>query len=163
MISPNARLHEITKIVTGLSPVAPSSSVPDYVSLKGYERMTAIILGKNSTGVTGSAITLKQASAVANTGEKALAFDTCWANTDTGATDTLVETAVASNTFTTDNTNSKEFMYVLDVKPSDLDVANSFDCVRVGTGNATNSTLSVLYILWPARYAKSTPPAAITD
>lgn len=163
MISPNGLLVEQTKIVTGLAPITPSSSTPDYVSLKNYDKFTAIILVDNAAGVTGSAITLKQATAVAGTGEKALAFTKQWANTDTGAADTLTETTVSSNTFTTDNTNAKNLMYVLEVDPSDLDVDNNFDCIRVGTGDATNAVVSVCYILWPAKYAKGTPPAAITD
>jgi hypothetical protein len=163
MLSVNAALHEQAKIVWGMGPKAPSTTVPDYVCLKGYSRCCIIITGLNTTTVTGSAITLKQASAVANTGEKALAFDKGFANLDVTATDTLVETAVSSNTFTTAATNSINFMYVIDVLPEVLDVTNSFDCVRLGTGDATNAVLSATYILYPAKYAKATPPTAITD
>lgn len=163
MISPNGLLVEQCKIVQGFAPAAPSSSTPDYVSLKNYHKLTILVSVDNGATVTGSAITLKQAQAVANTGEKALAFTKVWANTDIGASDTLVETAVSSNTFTTDNTDNKNLLYVIEVDPSDLDVANGFDCVRLGTGNSTNAVVSGVYILWPARYAKATPPAAITD
>lgn len=163
MISTNGKLVEQTKIVQGLAPIAPSSSVPDYVCLKNYQRMTVIIDVLNGATVTGSAITLKQAQAVANTGEKALAFDTVYANLNTAATDTLVETAVVSNTFTTLNTNSLGLQYVIEIDPATLDVANGFDCVRVGAGNSTNAVLSVVYILWPAKYGKATPPSAIVD
>jgi hypothetical protein len=156
-------LVEQTKIVTGLAPITPSTSTPDYVSLKGYDRMTAIIVADNGTPVTGSAITLKQATAVAGTGEKALAFTKQWANADTGASDALTETAVTSNTFTTATTADKNLLYVLEVMPEDLDQVNNFDCVRVGTGDAANTVLSVLYILWPAKHARSTPLTAITD
>lgn len=158
----NAKLVERSKVVTGLAPITPSTSTPDYVSLKNVNRMTAIITVDNGTVVTGSAITLKQASAVANTGEKALAFAYVHANTDTGAGDTLTETAVTSNTFTTDTTNNKNLMYVIDVDPATLDVANGFDCVRVGTGDAANCVASVVYIL-DMKYQKATPPATITD
>jgi hypothetical protein len=120
MLSVNAALHEQAKIVWGMGPKAPSTTVPDYVCLKGYSRCCIIITGLNTTTVTGSAITLKQASAVANTGEKALAFDKVFANLDVTATDTLVETAVSSNTFTTAATNSINFMYVIDVLPEVL-------------------------------------------
>jgi hypothetical protein len=163
MLSVNSALHEQAKIVWGMGPKVPSSTVPDYVSLKGYSRCCIIITGLNTTTVTGSAITLKQATAVANTGEAALAFDKMFANLDVTATDTLVETAVSSNTFTTDATNSINFMYVIDVRPEMLDLANNYDCIRLGTGNATNATLSATYILYPAKYAKATPPTAITD
>lgn len=163
MLGPNAALHEQAKIVWGMGPKVPSTTVGDYVSLKGYSRCCIIITGLNTTTVTGSAITVKQAQAVANTGEKALAFDKVFANLDVTATDTLVETAVSSNTFTTDSTNSINFMYVIDILPETLDQANNFDCIRLGTGNATNATLTATYILYPAKYAKATPLSAILD
>ena len=159
----NAPLHEQCKIVTGLDSIVPSSSTPDYVCLKNYERMCIIVLVKNATTVTGSAITIKQATAVAGTGEKAVVFDKAWRNIDTAAADTLAEFAVTSNTFTTDSTNSKNLMYVMDVDPGmHLDIDGGFDCVRVGTGDATAATVTALYILY-AKYAKATPPAAIID
>jgi hypothetical protein len=161
MISINSMLHEGAKIVTGLAPITPSASTPDYVSLKNYNRMTAIICVDNGETVTGTAITLLQANTVAAGGEKALAFTKMWANADTGATDTLVETAVTSNTFTTATTDNKNLLYVIDIDPATLD--EGFDCVRVGTGNGANMVACVLYILWDAKYATATPPSAILD
>lgn len=164
MISANARLDEQCKIVTGLAPITPSTSTPDYVSLKGYERCSITIHVDNGATVTGSAITVKQATAVAGTGEKAVAFSRMLANVDTGATDTLVETTVTSNTFTTDTTDNKNLLYVIDIQASDLDVAGGFDCIRAGTANAVNAVTSVLYHLYPAKYAKNQPvPSAILD
>lgn len=163
MIRSTGLLVEQAKIVTGLAPATPSSSTPDYVSLKNYGKLTAIIVVDNGNTVTGSAITLKQATAVAGTGEKALGFSYVWANTDTGAGDTLTKTAVTNDTFTTDTTNAKNLMYVVEVDCTDLDMDNNFDCVRVGTGDGANMVLSVIYILWEAKYADATPPAAITD
>ena len=156
-------LVEMFKLVTGIAPIVPSTTTPDYVSLKNYQHFTAIITVKNATTVTGSAITLKQATAVAGTGEKALAFTSMWGNVDTGASDTLVKTAVTSNTFTTDDTNSKDLKYVVEVDASQLDVAGGFDCIRVGTDDATAATLNVEYLLSNARYAQATPPSAIVD
>lgn len=139
--------------VTGLSAQVPSSSTPAYISLKGYAGVLAIVNVKNATTVTGSAITLVQASAVSGTGAKTLAFSRVLANTDTDAAPTLVETAVTSNTFTTDSTNSKNLKYVIDIPVSSMDVAGGFDCVRVGTGNATAATVSVEYVLYGAKYS----------
>lgn len=160
----NMKLLEIAKPVVGLSNTTPSTSTPDYVSLKLYHRIRVTIIVKNATTVTGSAITLKQATAVAGTGEKALAFSVMWANIDTGAGDTLTETAVTSDTFTTDSTNSKELMYVMEIEAADLDIANNFDCIRAGTADATAATLTVLYDLFPAKYAATAGgPSAIID
>lgn len=156
-------LVQSAKPVTGLDSIVPSSSTPDYVSLKDYAHVTAIILVKNATAVTGSAITLKQATAVAGTGEKALGFTKAWRNIDTAAADALAEFAVTSDTFTTDATNSKNLMYVIEVDAAELDVDGGFDCFRVGTGNATAATVTVLYILSSPRYSQEVPPAAITD
>lgn len=160
-INLNALLSEQCKIVAGLCPITPSTSTPDYVSLKGYERVTAIIMVDNATTVTGSAITLKQATAVAGTGEKALSFAKAWRNIDIDAADTLAEFAVSSDTFTTDATNNKNLLYVMEVKAEDLDVNGGFDCFRVGTGNATAAVLSVLYVLSGPKFG--TTASAITD
>lgn len=157
------RLVDSAKVVTGLAPILPSTSTPDYVSMKDYGHLTVIISTHNVTTVTGIAVTLKQATAVAGTAEKALAFTKMWANTDCTASDTLVETAVVSNTFTTSTTNSKDLMYVIEVDASDLDLANGFDCVRAGTGDGVANITSVTYVLSNPRYSQATPPAAITD
>ena len=163
MISASVALHEQAKIVLGLAPITPSTSTPDMVSLKNYNRACCIIAVDNATVVTGSAITLNQATAVANTAGKALAFDKVYANLDISATDTLVETAVTSNTFTTLTTNNANALYVIDVREDMLDIAGGFDCFNALTGNAANTAVSVTYILYPAKYSKATPPAAITD
>lgn len=162
-MNPNTKFHETHKVVTGLSPVSPSTSVPDYVSLKSAHKLAVIINVKNGSTVTANAITLKQASAVANTGEKALAFSVVQVNADVANGDTFTETAVVSNTFSPPTTNSLQMQYVIDVAPSDLDVANGFDCVRAGVADGANTVVSVVYILWPLKYPSAAPPSAIID
>lgn len=149
--------------VFGAGPVAPSSTTPDYISLKNVRHVTAVIQVLNGSTVTGSAITLKQATAVANTGEKALAFDTVWQNVDCAASDGLTKTTVASNTFTTNTTNSKQLLYVIEIPAESLDTNNSFDCVRVGTADAANTTLSVCYIVEPREIKSTGLPSVIID
>lgn len=161
MLNLNANLSEQVKIVEGLLGVTPSTSTPDYVSLKNFERCAVIILVKNATTVTGSAITLKQATTVAAGSEKALAFAKAYRNVDTGAADVLSEFTVTSDTFTTQAVNSKNAMYVIEVKAEDLDVNNGFDCIRAGTGDATATTITVLYALYGAKFG--TGVATITD
>jgi hypothetical protein len=155
MIGINGYLNEQAAIITGLAPITPSTSTPDYVSMKGFSKLTIVILADNATTVTGSAITVKQATDVANSAsdEKAVAFTKVWQNIDTGAGAALTETAVVSNTFTTTTVDAKNSIYVIEIDENDLDVAGGFDCVRAGTANATSAVLSVLYILWPAKYA----------
>jgi hypothetical protein len=150
-------------VVTGLAPILPNSSTPDYVSLKNHSKFTAIIVCDNNTTVTGSAITLKQATAVAGTSEKALAFSWVYQNEDTAASDVLVKTAVTSDTFTTDDTNAKNLIYVIEADVADLDVSGGFDCVRVGAGDAVASIVSITYILGGSRYNHDVSVTAITD
>ena len=157
------RLVDIGQPVVGLASVVPSTSTPDYVSLKDYEQFTAIITVKNATTVTGSAITLKQATAVAGTSEKALSFTSVWQSIDAGASDVLAETAVVSDTFTTDDTDSKDLIYVVEVDAAELDTNNGFDCIRVGTADATAATVNVTYILRGARYPQAVMTSAIVD
>lgn len=159
-------LTDIAKIVygsPGLVAGATTGGDCDYVSLKGYDRCTVVIAVDNATTVTGGAVTLKQATAVAGTSEKALGFAKYWANTDVGAADTLTETTATSDTFTTDTTDNKNQLYVIEVKASDLDVANGFDCVRVDVASMANAVEGVFYILHGSRYASPAAISAITD
>lgn len=159
----NAALAEQAKIVMGCAPAALTTTAGDgdYVSMKNFRRLTIIIPVLNATTVTGGAITLLQATAVAGTGAKALAMTRMWANTDCAAGDTLTATAVVSDTFTTDTTNSKQLLYVIEVLAEDLDLANNFDCVRIDSASMANAVGAAVYILDGARYGAS--PAAITD
>jgi hypothetical protein len=166
MISSNAMLIEQAKGVMVLAPVAPSTTTPDYVSMKNCNRLCLLINVLNGTTVTGSAISLTQATDVSNTAGKTLAFTKAFAALNTGAggnTDVLTEFAVSSNTFTTNTTNALHHLYAIEVNESDLDVANGFDCVRVNTGNSVNATLSIVGILYPARYGKTSLPSSVAD
>lgn len=160
------KLIDKAKVVFGspiIGALATTNGDCDYVSLKGFQRCAIVIAVDNAATVTGGAITLKQATAVAGTSEKALAFTKMWANLDTGASDTLVETAVSSNTFTTDTTDNKNLMYVIEVDAADLDVANGFDCIRVDSLLMANAVGFVQYILTGPRYASPLAIPAITD
>jgi hypothetical protein len=157
----NGRMDEQAYFVQATSMAALTGAAGDaaYVSLKNYRRVTVVIDILNATTVTGTTITLKQATAVAGTNEKALAFTRMLANTDVGAAQTMTETAVTSNTFTTDTTNSKRLRYIIEVDSESLDTANGFDCFRVDGAGAVASTGLVSYILWGARYSGASPMA----
>jgi hypothetical protein len=161
-VSLNARLDEqVTPIVAAVG-LLLTSTLGDttYVSLKGYRKVQIIIVIGDGTTVTGTAVTLKQATAVAGTSEKALAFTRMLANTDYAASKTMTETAVTSNTFTTQAVNSKDSVYVIDVDADTLDVAGGFDCIRVDcTGHAATASrgCAVIYNLYGARYSGVNP------
>lgn len=151
----NGTMVEQSKMELNLLIAAPSSSTPKRVSLKNYERATVYISVLNGTTVTGSAITLKQSTDVTNSlsDEKALAFSTMYQNIDVAAGEDNTATAVVSNTFTTDATNSKMLQYIIEVTPDMMDTTNNFDCFRVGAGNSTNTLNFVVEtLLWPAKY-----------
>jgi hypothetical protein len=161
----NARLIDNVKTVMGCPPAALTSTAGDgdYVSLKNFSKLRIAISVLNGTSVTGGTVTLKQATAVAGTNEKPLAFSKMLANTDCAAGDTPTETAVISNTFTTGTTNSKQLLYVIEVDASDLDASNGFNCVRVDITGMTNAVGSVIYDLYGSRYYSPIALPATTD
>lgn len=153
------RLVDACKVVTGLAPITPSSSTPDYVNLENYNKVAVVIAVDNGSTVTGSDITLLQATDASGTGAKAVAFADYWANIDTAASDTLTLTTATSNTFTTDATNAKNLLYVIEIDVDDLDTDNGFVWFRAGTGNGANMVACVLYFLLGPRYQS---PVAVT-
>lgn len=157
------RLIDKAKVVVGCPPAALATTAGDgdYVSMKGYDKLSIIIAVDNATTVTGGVVTLLQATDVAATGAKALGFTTMYANTDVATSDALVETAVTSNTFTTLTTDNRNLLYVIEVAASDLDVDNGFDCVRIDVASMASAVGCVLYILHGQRYAPGV--AATTD
>lgn len=157
----NGRLDEQAYYVQASAIGALTTTVGDttYVSMKGYARASIIIDITNATTVTGTTVTLKQATAVAGTGEKALSFSRMLANTDVAASQAMTETSVSSDTFTSNTTNSKRLRYIINVDAASLDVTNGFDCLRVDCTGAVNSTGMVSYILWGARYSGASPMA----
>lgn len=159
------RLVDTEKIVIGCAPAALTSTAGDgdYVSLKNFDRLTIVLSVQNATTVTGGTITLKQASDVSGTGEKELGFSKMWANTDAASGDTLTETAVSSNTFVTNTTNSRQLLYVIEIWAEDLDVNNGFDCVRIDSTGMANAVGSVVYILGQSSYAPANAISAIAN
>jgi hypothetical protein len=139
-----------------------ASTVGDakYCSLKNFARCEIDIIVSDGTTITAADITLLQATAVAGTGEKELAFATVKKAVDLGASQVLVATAVTSNTFKTQTTNSKDSRYVIDLTPDMLDVAGGFDCFRLDGANhaATNSRgFTVTYRFYGPRYSGANP------
>lgn len=157
------RLTDKCKIVVGCAPalLATTAGDGDWVSMKGYKKCSIVLVILNATTVTGGAVTVLQAQAVAGTGSKALSFTSALRNIDAAAADALASFAVTSDTFTTDATNSKQLLYVIDVDATQLDQANGFDCIRIDVASSAASVGCALYFLHPMRF--STAPSAITD
>lgn len=140
--------------VEAFDAAVPESATPLWVSLKGYDHVQVLIRYKNATTVTGAAITLQQATAVAGTSAKALAFTTMFSAVNSNSTFGAIQNVVTSNTFTMDGTNSQSGFYIVEVDAITLDLANGFDCFQVAIGNATAQTVSVTYEMGvPPRYS----------
>jgi hypothetical protein len=169
----NANLGEIADVVYAFPHGTPSTAVLPYVSMKNYNRLTAIICcDKNSTGST-CAIGVNQATAVAGTGAKALntftvtgivdAASGTLGGTITAVGDTMAAVTVSAGSFTIPTTASKNAIYLLEINGKDLDATNAFDCVNVTVGNSAQATVTVIYLLRDPRFADAAPPTAILD
>lgn len=142
---PGKNLSDQIQHVHAFGPAVPSSASPRWISLKNVDAIEVVIQVLNATTVTGSAVTLSQATAVAGTSAKTLAFTTYYSNVDPSANANTTKQTASSNTFTTLTTNSATAIYRIPIDPATLDVNNGFDCVRVALANATAATVSAHY------------------
>jgi hypothetical protein len=149
------------KIIWAAEPKSYSGAAvtKKYVSLKYYKRLT-ILIQTGAWAAGTAAVTLKQATAVAGTGVKALSFTKQY--NDEAVSGTLVETAVVSDTFNLATANK---VYVIEVDAEQLDMANGFDClsVDIASPGANVDLYGVVYVLSGCRYEQSTPPSPIAD
>lgn len=136
-----------------------SATTDPYVCMKNYNSITFYIQTGAWAGGTG-AVTLLQATAVAGTAAKALAFTKVWKSTLLA--DTQTETAVTSNTF---NLDTALTLYQIEIKADDLDVQNGFDCItcHVATPGSNADLYNILAVLTHPRYAQANTPSAIID
>ena len=123
-----------------------------------------MLIYKGSAGTAGSdpSFTVLQASDNAGTGSKALALDTDRVHKKQAATN-LASTPIfegasadiTSNVITNGTLAEEVALYVIDILPSDLDIANDFTHVSLtiadaGTGSA--QYVAAFMLLAPLRY-----------
>jgi len=124
----------------------------DYVSMKGFGSLTAIIIQGAWAGGT-PAVTLKQATDVGNSlsDEKAVTFTKKWSKVALTGT-VWVQAAVTASTFNLTTVNNT--VTAIEINAEDLDVDNGFDCARVGiaTPGSNADLIAVMYILGDPRY-----------
>ena len=156
-----SKLVQEMKFINGAEPksYANTAMTAEYVSLKNYNHLTILIHSGSWAGGT-AAVSLLEATTVAAGSAQALNLETMW--TDIAATGTLVETAVASDTFNLGTANS---LWIIEIDADELDVDDGYDCVTlvVATPGANADFYCVEYILSQPRYAQATPPSAIID
>lgn len=155
------QLIETCKIIGAADPknFTGATFAGKYISLKNYNHVTVVIhTGAWAAGT--AAVTLAQATDVAATGTKALAFSYQW--TGTAASALLTKTAVTANTFDLAVANT---MYVIEVDAETLDIGSGFDCfsVLVASPGANADFYNIDYILSEPRFAQAALPSAILD
>lgn len=157
-------IPEHYKIVSATpGPVTTNGGVTlDYVSLKNC-LMAWIILHFTQAEGHATGFDPKQATAVAGTGVKVFAKTLpFWLNEDVALTDTLVR---GTDAITMDLAATvKKKLLVVQVDPTKLDGANSFDVLGGAIDDSSQATnfVSGLYLL-ETTYAQATPPSAIVD
>lgn len=144
------RFSGLDPIVLQPGTAAYSGITSSFVGLASLTRGTLVITVVNSTGVTGAAVGLVQATSAAGGGLKVLNFGRYRACTD-HTTDTWTANTTTSNAFTTSATASKVATYTIDIDPAALDTTNTFSYVGVTFGTNTNTTVGA--ILLPSRKA----------
>lgn len=158
----NGKAGEQDVVIVAAQGLLLASTAGDgkFVSMKNFARAEIDIIVADGTTITAADITLEQATAVAGTNAKPLGFSTVKKAVDLGASQALVATAVSSDTFKTQTTNSKLSRYVIDVTPEMLDIAGGFDCFRLdGANHASTNALgfTVTYRLFGPRYSGANP------
>jgi len=127
------------------------------ISLKQYGVTSIMITTGDFTSPAGTPdVTLRQSTAVAKTGEKALGFD--WVYVGSTTVDVLAKTAVTANTFVL----AENSVYIIELNDAELDVSNSFDCVHVEVSDpgAAGSMVAIHFL---SSEARTTVLTALTD
>lgn len=165
----NKHFLEKNQVVAAIIPVdlQAAANNGDWVSLKGYGRVAAILFKAAGTAGDDPVFTLRQAQDVSGTGAKALNFtriDTK-VGTQTGIGQFTTNTQAAANTYVDLVSAEAQAIMVVDIKAEDLDADNGFDCVQLQIPDVgSNAQLGcALYILHEPRNAKAQLDSAIID
>lgn len=176
----NVDLMEQIQFVSAFAPGTDinTDADGDWVSLKNFDG--CVVLFHKAAGTAGDdpSIKLQQATDVSGTSAKALTFNHIYHKIGatalsaigtftkvelTSATDDLDLVSVNSTDLLTD---VGETLIAVNVRASDLDVDNSFDCLRlqIEGDDIGNSTLAAAYyLLYGARQQGNPVPSAIAD
>jgi hypothetical protein len=164
-----ARLTEEFQIVSAIVPVdlATGANDGDWVSMKAFDSCDIIVFKGAGTAGQDPVLTLKQATAVAGTGAKALNFTRVDSKVgaQTGIGQFTKNAQAAAGTYTDLVSAEAEAIFVIHVDGQDLDRANGFDCIQISIPDvgAAAQIGCALYVLGGSRYAGQFPPSAIVD
>lgn len=163
LISPANDFALQSKPVLALAPDALSGNATQWVNLQFYERLLIVLMLRNgAAAVQAATVTLKQATSVDGTDEKALAFSNVYVNTRVGSKDVMVPTAVVNDTFDTDATADAQLLYVIEVTQAMMDWDTGFKNARLDLSGGLNATVAGLNVAWPP-IVKTQLPTVIVD
>jgi len=156
------KMANIFKFVSGWNPIDTTGSAitSDWVNLAGSYGATVVLM-YGVAGTTSPAITLDQGTTAAGASTKTLGFSYVYSNTATGTSDTLVKTAVTSDTFNKGTTTGQ--MYLIEIDADTLDVDNGFHYINVDQATpGANACLVSCLIIVHTVYSQDQPPTVIT-
>lgn len=133
----------------------PSSFTSLWVDMDLYSHVSFVIgVANPGSGITTSAVTVNQAVTVAGTSSKALTYNNYFRGTggfaaQTAASDVLTQVTGVSGTFNTATTISTNFLYVIEIQDTDLDLANGFNSVQLAIATGGGSVMQQYAICSP--------------
>lgn len=138
----------------------------DYVAVKPFERLGIVFISGIGTAGQDPTITVQQADTAAGGNVKALNFTTIWrkqAATDLSAVLLWTKTTqTAANTYTQTDAAEQSLIWVIDIHPNDLDVANGFDYVRATVADV-GANAQPGYLFYVGLKKQMTDPASNVD
>lgn len=146
------------QIVEGFPAVnlATAANNGDYISLKHALRVAIVFTSGVGTAGEDPTLTLQQATDVSGTGAKALNIPSASAFKKQAATSlaavaawTAAGSNVSTNTFTNDTSAEESALWVVELRPDELDIDNGFDCIRatVADVGASNQPGYLFYLV----------------
>ena len=143
-----------------------------YVCLKGYGKLGVLFASAGGTNTDIPTLTVYQATTVAGGSAKvATVVDTVWIKqyvTTLAAVADFTKTSqtLASTVVGNAASDTELLLEYFEIDAEDLDVDNSFDCVRVDVAQAASAGSHygcLLYFLLDPRYPQATSLSAIAD
>lgn len=141
----------------------------DFVSLKNTKKLTVVVFKGVGTAGDDPLLTFEQAKAVGGTPKDLAKITQYWmkqAVTDLTGTGTWTRvTQTAGATVQLDAVSAESAgMYVFHIDPSDLDVANQYDCVGVKIADTgTNAQLGCIFYILENLYHAAAPQSLINS
>ena len=134
---------------------APSSFASLWIDMNLYPHVSFVIgVANPGSGITTSAVTVNQGISVLGTSSKALVYNNYFKGTggyaaQTSASDVLTQVTGVSGTFNTATTVSTNFLYLIEIQDTDLDLANGFNCVQLAIATGGGSIMQEYAICYP--------------